>query len=81
MTWELRVGSATGALEASSIGSVACTSTLPISGYALNTFSAGPHTLVLTGLATDSAAWHMECEVVLPEGGPMSTSCDVPRAP
>lgn len=81
MTWELRVGSNTGAVEASSVGSATCANAIALHGYSHTTLATGLHTLVIHGSATDGASWSAECAVTVPEGGPASAICDVPRAP
>lgn len=81
MSWELRVGSSTGAVEASSVGSATCANAIALHGYSQSALSSGLHTLVIHGAATDGATWSAECSVSVPEGGPASASCDVVRAP
>lgn len=81
MSWELRVGSGTGAVEASSVGSATCANAIVLHGYPHGALSVGLHMLVIHGDATDGAAWSAECGVTVPEGGPASAMCDVPRVP
>jgi len=81
MSWELRRGTSTGTLVATSNGGVACADTFSIPDLPTGSLEAGGHTLVVHGAATDGAAWNSECAVTVFESGPSMATCSVPSAP
>lgn len=81
MDWELRSGSATGPVVATSNGSEPCTEAFSILETSAVPIDAGGHVFIVHGSATDGSAWSAQCSWALPLGGPVAVQCDVPRAP
>lgn len=81
MSWELRVGSNSGEIEASSTNSLTCANTISLRGVTPHMLTAGPHVLVVNGAVAGGATWSSKCSVVLPDGGLATMSCDVARTP
>lgn len=81
LNWELRLGSSTGALVATSNGDIACTTSLVVPDLPSGALVDGDYVLTVRASAMDGALWASDCPVHVFESGPTSITCDVSRLP